>query len=239
MKMSESIASLAKALSLFQGETKDTLKDKKGFNYSYADLGQTLEVVRPLLLKNGLSISQLLGNDGDKVGVETILMHESGEFISSFVSVPVERPPLNKNGKESMTMIQAAGSIITYLRRYALTSILGITQTDDDGEMVSNGNNIGHTSYQGYAKGEEYSRSIIPLQGSPKSVVTVSEDEKVKHSTYAKLCSDMMSYGTSDETIEKWKAHFGVTMLDQLSQKQALSLIKRLNAMGMPTESLG
>ena len=131
MEKSESIKELATALSCFQGEVLDAHKDKSGYGYKYADLSNILTMTRPLLAKNGLSVTQLCcsqeveGSHPASIGVESILMHKSGEWLSSkyFMSLTP--------GKQ-MSLAQAAGSVITYARRYAYAAILGIAQTDND-----------------------------------------------------------------------------------------------------------
>lgn len=139
MQKSDSIGALASALSKLQGEVQDAHKDKKGYGYSYADLSSVLDIARPLCAKNGLSITQLCSNalqDGvSSVGVETVLMHSSGEWLSSTLYMPVVA------GK-GMSGAQAAGSVITYARRYALAAILGIAQTDDDA-AIDKKNDVG------------------------------------------------------------------------------------------------
>ncbi len=131
MECSNSIGKLAIALSRLQGEIRDVFKDQQGYGYKYANLASVLEIARPLCAKYELSVSQLCEGyfaqeAGYSVGVQTVLMHSSGEYISSKMYMPVER------GK-GMSLAQAAGSVITYARRYALAAILGITQTDNDG----------------------------------------------------------------------------------------------------------
>lgn len=129
MNKSDQINEIAKALSTLQGEIKDAHKDKAGYNYKYADLSQVLEIVRPLLSKHGLAITQLCGSADEKVSVETMLMHTSGQWISSTIEMVAEK------GK-GRTMAQDVGSVISYARRYALTSLVGMTQTDNDAAIV-------------------------------------------------------------------------------------------------------
>lgn len=125
MNKSENIDQLANALSLFQGEVIDANKDRKGYNYKYSDLSQILEIARPLMSKHGLSITQFPGNANNKVTVESVLMHKSGQWMSSIIEMSVPE-------QKGMNLAQAAGSIITYARRYSLASIIGITQSDND-----------------------------------------------------------------------------------------------------------
>ena len=120
---------IAKALVAAQAEmpavemnaTNPFLKNK------YADLGAIIKATRPILAKHKLAFVQMpVSNDGE-VGIKTILMHESGEFIEDTIYLPVG----DERGK---SVAQVAGSIITYLRRYSLSAILGIyTAEDTDG----------------------------------------------------------------------------------------------------------
>lgn len=132
MNHTESIAKLAEALSRAQAEmhaakfnaTNPFLKNK------YADLGSIIDTSKPVLGKHGLAVTQLTFNDGDRVGVETVLTHASGEWLSTQFSLPLA----DEKGKSNA---QVAGSIITYLRRYSLAAILGMYSDEDtDGNEV-------------------------------------------------------------------------------------------------------
>ena len=127
MNKSESIASLSKALVLAQSEfPKVSFNSTNPFYKSqYADLGAVIETAKPVLKNNGLAVSQLVEGDTGQVGITTMLLHESGEFISSFVTIPVA----------GQNIAQESGKAITYLRRYALAAILGLyADQDSDGE---------------------------------------------------------------------------------------------------------
>ena len=137
MNKSESITKLASALCKVQSEIVDATKDKSGDRgkYKYADLGQLLNLIRPVITKYGLSVSQFPCEavDNESVAVETILMHESGEWISNKFSMKLHRI-VTKDGRDVTNAPQAAGSVITYARRYALAAVIGITQEDDDAQ---------------------------------------------------------------------------------------------------------
>lgn len=125
---SATIAELAKALSLAQALMGPAIKDKENpfFKSSYADLASIWEACREPLTKNGLSIAQLVNSEGAIVKLTTMLIHSSGEFISSELCMKAE--------KETP---QGLGSAITYARRYALAAIVGISSEDDDGNGSS------------------------------------------------------------------------------------------------------
>jgi hypothetical protein len=128
MNKSESIQNLSAALSKAQAEMPAIKFDCKNpfLKNDYASLGAIIAGARPVIAKHGLSVSQLTFGEDGVAGVETVLMHTSGEWISSSISMPVGE----EKGKSSA---QVAGSIITYLRRYSLASILGI-YSDEDGD---------------------------------------------------------------------------------------------------------
>ena len=128
MNKSESIGNLAAALSKLQGEIQNTTKDKAGYGYRYTTLDAILEMARPLLHKYELAITQLTVNDPmnpSVVGVEGVLLHSSGEWLSSVVYMPIEE-------KKGLSKAQGSGVIISYIRRYQIAALLGIAQTDND-----------------------------------------------------------------------------------------------------------
>lgn len=129
---SPSIAALAGALAKAQGAFKAAPKSSNNpfFSSKYADLASVMGVVREPLSVNGLAVTQRLTNSTDGVIITTMLMHGSGEWIRDRLSVRIE-PTVSKDGKKQ-AWIQAFGSAVTYARRYALSSMLGVAADDDD-----------------------------------------------------------------------------------------------------------
>lgn len=126
MEKSESIKNLAIALNEFQGAVETIKKSETNpfFKSKYASLADILNVIRQPLADNGLSFVQF---PKGLYGLETMLMHVSGEWVSeSYTMEPSKKDP------------QGAGSVITYQRRYALGAILGLNiDQDDDGNSAS------------------------------------------------------------------------------------------------------
>ncbi len=118
-----------KALSEFQQECPIIHKETQGHKYTYADLPTIYSTINPLLYKYGLVVSQPLV-DGC---IETILYHvPSEEYMKS--ATPIPHVQLG-----NMNEYQAFGSGVTYYRRYALSSMLGLVtdkDTDAAGEPV-------------------------------------------------------------------------------------------------------
>lgn len=126
---SSSIGALAGALAKAQGAVKNPLRERKvkiktksGHEYSffYADLAACLEVARPVLSANGLAIVQSCSVQGRDAVVVTELMHTSGEWIRSEL------------GFRASEDIKELAGVFTYLRRYAISPIIGIAPEDDD-----------------------------------------------------------------------------------------------------------
>ena len=126
MRQSETLGALAKALCAAQADLKPAVMGSTNpfLKSKYADLGAVIEAARPVMKANGLSVSQMVGGEPGTIAVETILMHESGEWLASSVSLPLA----DERGKSTA---QVAGSIVTYLRRYALAAALGIHADED------------------------------------------------------------------------------------------------------------
>lgn len=129
MQKSESIAALAAALATAQGSIQGAIKDSANpfFKSKYADLASVKEAIQIPLSTNKLSYVQVVHSLEHGVGVETVLMHASGEWLSGgVVFVPVVKADA-----------QGYGSALTYARRYSLSAITGVAPEDDDGNAAA------------------------------------------------------------------------------------------------------
>lgn len=122
---SEQINELMAALAKAQGEMRPALKDSTNphFRSRFADLASVWDACREPLSKHGLAIVQSVVNRGDDQYLETTLGHSSGQWISSEMRLPIQKP-----GPQEL------GSCLSYCRRYSLAAIVGVYQDDDDGE---------------------------------------------------------------------------------------------------------
>jgi hypothetical protein len=129
MNKSELINELAAALAKAQGEMDAAKMDTKNqFGGKYADLGSIISAAKKPLTSNGLSVSQHPELSDGKVTVTTILMHSSGQWLESSISAPI-------GDNRALSAAQQAGIVITYLRRYAFSAIVGIYADEDtDGQ---------------------------------------------------------------------------------------------------------
>lgn len=212
MIKSESIKEIAKALSALQGEIQDAKIDSKNphFNSEFASLEAYLQVIRPLLAKHGLSITQ--GCSGEKF--ESMLMHTSGEYIIFDMQLI--------NEKKTM---QGLGSAISYARRYSIGAELGIGQEDDDAEKAQErpnekgtNPNRGSNSSAGSGNRNPGPEKKDPASGNPAQIKPSHESKaqavdpkpQVKDETpitigMAQILAQIIeSSGKNDEVIYTW-----------------------------------
>lgn len=154
MNKSESIGAIAKALATAQSEMGSATKDAKNpfFKSTYADLNAIREAVLPVLNKHKISVLQPTVMVGDTPFVETVLLHESGEFISSITEIIADKA----------NNAQSAGSGISYARRYGLQSLVCVGAEDDDGESA-----VGR-SKPAYTK-----TVVVPVSTKEEATVTI------------------------------------------------------------------
>lgn len=157
MKRSEAINELAAALAKAQGDIQPAVKDKTNPHYksSYADLASCWDAIRAPLSKNGLSVIQGSSTIEDGVKITTILMHTSGQwFEEDLIMIPRDDSP------------QAAGSAITYGRRYSLMGMVGISPGDDDEEEDD-----GHAATLPTRKTQNQKPQVQPKQAQKPDVL--------------------------------------------------------------------
>lgn len=128
MNKSESIVKLSLALVKAQRNIGAATKGSKNpfFKSKFADYGSVLEAIKEPLNNEGVSILQPTTYQEGKTFVETMLLHESGEWISSLTEVVCAK----QNDP------QAFGAAITYAKRYGLQSLTSLPSEDDDGESA-------------------------------------------------------------------------------------------------------
>lgn len=147
MRSSESIKTIAPALLKAQKEIGAAKKGAENpfFSSRYADLGSIMEVCKKPLNDNGIAVLQPVGlDDNGRQYVETVLLHESGEFVADrmMLDIPQKLIRPSKNSSEIFEPYlapdpQVQGSAISYARRYSLQSMLFIPAEDDDGEKAT------------------------------------------------------------------------------------------------------
>jgi len=104
-------------------ELPPMIKDTKGYNYKFFDINQMLKIIKPIFRANGLLLLQPLTHIGEKPAIRTRIVElETGESIEDVFPFLDNPDP------------QKQGSVVTYNKRYALQSFLGLESEDDDGK---------------------------------------------------------------------------------------------------------
>ncbi|MGZ7883630.1 ERF family protein [Limosilactobacillus ingluviei] len=153
LMMSETIGELTKGLAKFHSQLKQPKLNSENpfFHKNYLDLTGLQSAVDEAMKGTGLSYIQLVAGSNGQPTVRTVILHESGEFISS--DTLQLRP--------DKTNPQGQGSAITYAKRYQLGAMFGISgEADDDGEAATNHQSQNRT----YQQRQQSARQAAPRQ---------------------------------------------------------------------------
>ena len=206
MIKSESIKELATALASFQKEIGNVAKDATNpfFKSKYASLENVISTVKPVLAKHGLSFSQFPDEDG----LTTTLMHSSGEYLQASAKLLLkDQTP------------QGHGSAITYLRRYALSAILGIATEDDDD---------GNAAAPPRPATKPVARTTVPIS-KPAAVRSIEQQRLAAKKKIADLCDlkALNPLGSPEEYAIYVQENTGLT----LEPQNYVEIISRLEAL--------
>jgi hypothetical protein len=182
---------LYKALAAFQQEVPTIHKATKGYGYTYAELSTILEIINPILKRHNLGFTQLVVNSS----IKTIVFHtETAEQLESIIDIP------QGVTLKGMNDFQILGSAISYLRRYALSSALGLV-TDKDTD----------------ASGEQTKQATTTQQPTQLIKLTIA------HSKYKSICEKLAK---GETTLEEIKKYFDVSECEE--QLKSYVQIKKL-----------
>lgn len=135
VERSTDFADLLKALLEASKKFDHILKNTNNplYNKKYADLSSIIEATEPALSEQGLKIIQFPLTYERSAGITTILLHSSGQYFQSTLLLSAEG-----KGKDNTVRFdaQTQGGAITYARRYAYKSLLGLSEEDDDGNNL-------------------------------------------------------------------------------------------------------
>lgn len=196
MNKSESVTELSAALAKAQAGIANAAKEGMNphFNRTYATLKSVWSVCKTPLTDNGLSVVQSPEVENQTVKVTTTLLHKTGQWIESSITMPVKKWDC-----------QGIGSAITYARRYALAAMVGVAPEDDDDDGESA---VNHHNTQPPANQQQQQQSQ-PAQQQPQGEKT--DYQKVnsflkaancKAKEEADLVLDFVAPGHTTETIK-------------------------------------
>lgn len=199
---------LAQAQADFPAITRDRtvrVQTKAGgsYTFAYAPLASILAVVTPVLSKHGLAVTQLLtATDDGRPAIRTMLLHQAGGSLDGCL-------PIKTDGLDP----QALGSLVTYVRRYALVAMLGIASEEDDDANHATGN-----------RATNGAASNVRTEDPAAPAELVAEIER--------LIDTLNSTGALGEVEirDGMHASYGTSVTGQLTKSQAENLRTRLAA---------
>jgi hypothetical protein len=209
LNKSETIGKLALALAKAQAEITGALTDSSNpfFKSKYADLASVMDAIRIPFSKNELAVTQLVDEKDGKHFLITMLIHSSGEYVTS--TYPLVIKDLNNP--------QSIGSVVTYARRYTLAAIAGVAQVDDDGEAA-----LGRT-HEKLPNHAPKATNHIAIEANPKLALLVTEAQLKR--LYAIQQKSKMS---QDDVINFIKTNFQKNNSKELTMSEYDALIKAL-----------
>ena len=175
---------LVKATAQIEGATKDSTNPH--FRNKYADLASVTDAIKKPLNDHGLTYSQIIHRLEGGVGVETLIIHESGETMSNgiaFVPAPKNDP-------------HGYGSALTYARRYSLSACFGVIQEDDDANGATNLRTTG---------------DINKVQSKKESAPKFAKADELQPFTAEKYAKLLELHETDPELCKKLEAHYRIT----------------------------
>ena len=116
------------AMTAFRASVENITKNREGHNSKYADLAHTLDSIKNQLSENGLSHTWKTEQNSDLlITVTCHVTHRLGHQESTSMSALADDTGSKNN-------VQAIGSTVTYLQRYTLYAILGLSSTEQDND---------------------------------------------------------------------------------------------------------
>ena len=184
---SNEIGKLADALAKAQAEMEPATKDSSNpfFKSQYASLAACWAACRGPLSKHGLAVIQTTEPDNGNVTVISTLTHSSGQWIKGKLSV---KPP--------KTDSQALGSCLSYLRRYSLSALVGLSTQDDDAEGTM-------------------SRPVAGKKTAPNKAAPKPADMKKFLEAVTPLAEKM-----GPEIFDAFLTEYGIKSLDELKTRE-------------------
>lgn len=199
MKQSENIKSLLEGLANAQADFGTLPKDKNGYNYKYTDLDTVISTTKPVLAKYKLGFMQSLTTlENGKWAITTRLFNADGEWIED--TTPLPEVSLAKGNAA-----QNVGAAITYMKRYTLCAMLGISSDEDP-----DGRPDGNVDYNKRAQEQKPAKFAFSPQGGE---TTPEEKKEILNLLDSKNAEGKPLFSTDD------KKHFSDMRKDKTAQE--------------------
>lgn len=187
------------ALCAAQAEIKNPPKNKKAevgkYSYMYADIADVLETILPVLTAHGIAVSQETRIDDNQMILKTILTHGASE-----TSISSDYPVCSLNGDH-----QKMGGALTYARRYALCTMVGVAPAEDlDGADA--------------AKSGDGDREKMSAQQAKKEINWDAIVSAIRHAKSHDILDKMEQRAESNKGY--WPASFVSSALEEIQTRR-------------------
>lgn len=202
MIISETTAKLFSSMIKARTEIESVIKDKNGYGYKYATLDNVINMLKGVLPKYGLGFAQFPESINGKDGVTTIVMHESGEYMSA-------RYEMEATEMKGTNLTQQKGASITYTRRYSLCSVFGIpTEEDTDGVIEEEKSSVKEekSSVEDIIKGIEEKMTLDNWKGFYARAIELYPKGTEEFKLWSKIFNDVKKDLESHQTKEELQA---------------------------------
>jgi len=176
MRESADIAKIAPALVRAQAAMESPPRNRSvqvrtqagSYTFRYATLDKITDMTRGALAENGLCVLQPIVNTERGAALVTRLLHESGQWMECEIALPA----LGNSP-------QAFGSIVTYVRRYAISALLNISADEDDDANRAAGNH--YADVPARAEGKREQARLTPPQRDHAGAAPKGDPEPGAH----------------------------------------------------------
>lgn len=226
MLQSDNITELLSALAEVQSELPTMPKSSQAYGYKYTDLDTITQTIKPILSKHGIGYIQSVGGlTENALTLTTRIFNKKGEYIEDTAALPTITSTKNNAA-------QTLGMSITYMRRYALCAMLGIT-SDEDVDANINGIVQTQGSKQTPPKQETSSKQPAKFAFEPKGGETTPAEKKEIGGLLASKYTNGAPVFSKDEA-KKYSA-----MRKDYTAREVIDAIKKeLQARLNPTQTM-
>src|SRR5574344_1141724 len=224
MLQSGSIAELLAAMADVQSELPTMPKSSQAYGYKYTDLDTITQTIKPILSKHGIGYMQSVGGlTENALTLTTRIFNKKGEYIEDTAALPTITSAKNNAA-------QTLGMSITYMRRYALCAMLGITSDED---VDANINGTTQPVQQRGSAPQPPKKQPAKFDFEPKGGETTAEEKKELGGLVATKYPD----GGAEFSKEEAKKYSD--MRKDFTAREVIETIKRdLNARLNPTSQM-
>ncbi|WP_422383236.1 ERF family protein [Roseibium album] len=187
------------ALCAAQAEIENPPKEKTAdtgkYKYKYADIADVLETVLPVLTRHGITVSQSPRIEEGAMILKTCLTHGASE-----TSIDCDYPVCSLNGDH-----QKMGGALTYARRYALCTMVGVAPAEDlDGQDA--------------AKSGDGDRKQLSAQQAKKELNWDAIISAIRHAKSHEVLDEMKNRANSNRGY--WPSSFVSSALEEISTRR-------------------